>query len=81
MKREARVPVRLYTMLYTKPGLEALAGFLRKTGVATRRWRLGLEEHQVETWATPVGWRRIPTDSNLEEEERPGGTESGGETG
>ena len=81
MKKEARVPVRLHTMLYTKPGLEALAGFLRKTGVATRRWRLEHEEDQVETWSTPVGWGRIPTDPSLEEEESPDGTESGEETG
>ena len=81
MKKEAWVPVRLHTMLYTKPGLEVLAGFLKKTGVATHRWHLGLEEDQIETWSIPVGWGRIPTDLNLEEEECLGGTESGEETG
>ena len=37
-------------MLYTTSGIEATLGFLKETGIATRKWYLGrrLEEEEEE---------------------------------
>lgn len=68
MKEELKgLPIVLCVLLYTKRGLAVLSKYLTKTQIATRLWRLGTENDQEESWSTAIGWGRIPT--NIQEEE------------
>jgi ribonuclease HI len=58
MKREVR-PFTLRVILGTKTGINALARFLSKTNVATRKWMLEATGQEIETDVTTWGWGRI----------------------
>jgi hypothetical protein len=58
MKSEVR-PFTLRVLLGTKTGMNALARFLSKTNVATRKWMLEATGQEIETDATTWGWGRI----------------------
>ena len=49
-QEKLRTRLSLQTMLHTTSGIEATLGFLKETGIATRKWHLGrrLEEEEEE---------------------------------
>ena len=63
------LPATPRVLLYTKRGVVALSKYLTKTQIATRVWRLGIQNDEVETWSQAIGWGRIPTGNNSEEAE------------
>jgi hypothetical protein len=57
MRRETpKIPkLRLDLLLYTNMGAEALAKYLRTTKVATRRWKLGIDDKPASA-TNATGW-------------------------
>jgi hypothetical protein len=57
MRRETcRIPnLRLDLLLYTNMGAEALAKYLKTTKLATRRWKLGIDNKPANS-DTVIGW-------------------------
>ncbi len=78
MRRETpRIPkLRIDLLLYTNMGADAMAQYIRRTGVATRRWMLGIQTPRVDTAQKRLGWGTIGqphvehnSDSNGESED------------
>src|SRR5277367_6814324 len=44
LKETLKARLSLKLLLHTKKGVEGTLGFLRKTGICTRKWILGIEE-------------------------------------
>jgi len=57
MRREtSKIPkLRLDLLLYTNMGAEALAKYLRTSKVATRRWKLGINDKPANA-TNATGW-------------------------
>jgi len=57
MRRETpKIPkLRLDLLLYTNMGAEALAKYLKTTKVATRRWKLGINDKPTNA-TNAIGW-------------------------
>ena len=58
MRRETpRSPkLRIDLLLYNNMGADAMAQYIRRTGVATRRWMLGTQTARVDTAQKRLGW-------------------------
>jgi hypothetical protein len=74
MKKEADQIVRkmkLQTLLYTNVGAKPLQAFLKTTGIATRRWILGLQRPKTPTNPPPQDYAKqqgFGTVAGVEEE-------------
>jgi hypothetical protein len=85
MKKDARQIVRkmkLQTLLYTNLGAKPLQTFLKATGIATRRWILGLQQPNMQTNTPPRGQSGLrgsgTGDTEEEEHEEEEGAEDEG---
>ena len=78
MRQEtSRIPkLRIDLLLYTNMGANAMAQYIRSTGVATRQWMLGTRSQTDNTVQKRVGWGTLgqphtehDTDSSGESED------------
>ena len=84
MRRETpRIPkLRLDLLLYTNMGAEALAKYLRTTKVATRWWKLGIE-NKLPNSTSSIGWGTLdqPRDEHHNSSNGKTGDETEAESG
>ena len=66
MRRETpKIPkLRLDLLLYTNMGVKALTKYLRTTKIATRRWKLGIDNKPANKTRCTTGWGTLGQPQN-----------------